>query len=93
MRWKEVVTETVSGLNDIPDLTGMDYGDSMPVAEYQKRTRLADQPLRVWVYKSGKRWVIVQNDDEFEFKDLVKVGKWLDANGYRDSMGVTRVNV
>lgn len=93
MRWKEVISESVSGLNDIPDITGMDIMDTMPVAEYQKRTRYADSPLRVWVYKQRGKWCVVKGDEEFTFKNLEKLGAWLDSNGYLDYVGNTTVNV
>ena len=93
MRWKEVINEAMPGLNDIPDVTDMDLFDTMPVAEYQKRTRHADAPLRVWVYKQRGKWNVVKGDEEFTFKTLEKLDAWLDSNGYLDYVGNTTVNL
>lgn len=93
MRWKEIVVESMPGISDIPDITDLDLFDTMPVAEYQKRTRHADAPLRVWVYKQSGKWNVVKGDEEYTFKTPEKLSDWLESNGYMDFVGVTEVNI
>jgi hypothetical protein len=91
----EASTETygITGLDSIPSWDDLELADTAPVAEYQKRTRHADMPARVWVYSQKGKFVIVQGDNEFVFKSSEKLAKWLSTNGYLDSVGTTEVNL
>lgn len=88
------IEESVSGLAEIPSWDDLDpMAEQAPVAEYQKRTRHADMPLRVWVYQNKGKFFVVQGDNDFTFKTIDKLSVWLDSNGYIDHMGITHVNL
>lgn len=95
MKSNASVTEatTNSGLDQIPSWDGLGMSTTAPVAEYQKRTRFADQPLRAWVYQQKGRFMVVQGENEMTFKTVDKLDAWLTANGFIDHMGTTQVNL
>ena len=82
-----------TGFDSIPDWTHENYTDTAPVAEYQKRTRYADRPLRALVFKNKGKFHIFQDDDEQIFSSPQKAAEWLDKNGFLDHVGVTQVNL